>query len=70
MFYSALKEMEQELNDIDYVIIKGEPLSMLAYGYFGCRTSHDIDILIDRKNVSILDQILNKHGFYQLNRNL
>ena len=70
VFYSALKEMEQELNDIDYVIIKGEPLSMLAYGYFGCRTSHDIDILKDKKNVSILDQILNKHGFYQLNRNL
>lgn len=70
VYYSALKEMEQELNSIDYVIIKGEPLSMLAYGSFGCRTSHDIDILIDRKNVSTLNQILNRHGFYQLNRDL
>ena len=69
-YYSALKEMEEELNSIDYVIIKGEPLSMLAYGSLGCRTSHDIDILIDRKNVSILNQILNRHGFYQLNRDL
>lgn len=70
VFYSALIEMEKELDEISYVIIKGEPLSMLAYGCYGNRASHDIDILIDRKDVLLLKQILNKHGFYQLNREL
>lgn len=50
--YSSLIEMEKELNGINYVIIKGEPLSMLAYGCYGKRSSHDIDILIDRKDIS------------------
>lgn len=70
IFYSSLIEMENELNAINYVIIKGEPLSMLAYGCYGNRSSHDIDILIERKDISIVNQILNNHGFYQLERAL
>ena len=70
IFYSSLIEMEKELNEINYVIIKGEPLSMLAYGCYGNRSFHDIDILIDRKDVPAVNQMLNNHGFYQLKREL
>ena len=56
LFYSSLVEMEEELNTVDYVIMKGEPLSMQAYGCFGNRQSHDIDILIDREHVQVINR--------------
>lgn len=70
VFYTSLIEMGKDLQEINYSLIKGEPLSMQAYGSFGNRNSHDIDILIDRKDINKLHKILNDHKFFQITRNL
>lgn len=49
--------------DFDYVIIKGEPLSYYEYGEYGRRDSIDIDVLIDRSNISNMINILLQNGY-------
>lgn len=56
---------EFEIQDIQYVIIKGEPLSVLAYGRSGKRISSDIDILVTKSNLNKINKILNNNGFKQ-----
>src|SRR5690554_4388377 len=56
---------EFETQDIQYVIIKGEPLSVLAYGRSGKRISSDIDILVTKSNLNKINKILNNNGFKQ-----
>ena len=51
-------------NHIPYAVVKGEALSMLAYGKCGQRISHDIDILISRKSLGSLKILLTENGFY------
>lgn len=46
-----------------YAIIKGEPLSLLAYGSVGKRYSSDIDLLISLKNLKIVMPIIINLGF-------
>lgn len=48
---------------IPYAIIKGEPLSFLAYGDFALRKKSDIDILIDKNNIKRFESQLENHGF-------
>lgn len=48
---------------IRYAIIKGEPISMLAYGRFGKRNSGDIDILISKEKIEDIRSLLLSHGF-------
>lgn len=53
------------LHDIpfDYAIIKGEALSLQAYGATGKRISSDIDILIPVTRLTEFNNILVSHGF-------
>ena len=46
-----------------YAVIKGEPLSVLAYNQLGQRRSADIDILVDKSNLKKLENILLDNGF-------
>lgn len=70
LIYTELSEVFNELRNIDYAIIKGEPLSKIAYGEFCMRQSTDIDILIDKCDMRKIQVILEKSGFKQkeLNR--
>ena len=62
--FLQLEEVIRELN-INYSIIKGEPLSYLAYGIYGKRDYKDIDILIDKASVKNVRNLLLSHGFSQ-----
>lgn len=46
-----------------YVIVKGEVLSYQAYGATGRRHFGDIDILIDRKDLSAVTKVFLEDGF-------
>lgn len=48
---------------IPYAVIKGAYLDKIAYKNLGLRSSKDIDILIDKKNYTILCEILEAEGF-------
>lgn len=52
-----------------YAIIKGEALSLMAYGELGKRNSQDIDLLISPKYIGIAKVILNDNGFYYIIKN-
>lgn len=59
------KELFKELSDIPYAYIKGEVLSLMAYGDFGFRDYHDIDILINRSDMKKVENIMKRNGFEQ-----
>lgn len=61
--YKVSRDLFSYLKDIEYAHIKGEALSILAYGTVGKRNSSDIDILIPRKNITITEKFLNESGF-------
>ena len=48
----------------DYAIIKGEVLSIQAYGSAGIRRSSDIDILIPRAKICEVECLLSEAGFH------
>lgn len=54
---------EFERAQIAYAILKGAYLAELAYGDMGLRSSNDIDILIDRKDIKKVKEICTKNGF-------
>ncbi|MEJ6950339.1 nucleotidyltransferase family protein [Natronospora cellulosivora (SeqCode)] len=56
--YRGLNDIFNKLEKINYAIIKGEPLSILAYGEKGIRTYNDIDILVSKKNLLKVSGIL------------
>lgn len=66
-----LKEISNLINAISvpYAIIKGEPLSFLAYNGFALRKKSDIDILVDRRNVRTVELLLAEYGFIPQNNN-
>lgn len=53
----------KKLENYPHACIKGEALSLHAYGKLGCRTSSDIDILIDKKEIVACKKILFSEGF-------
>lgn len=59
--YEAIKEFT-----FPYAIIKGEVLSILAYGKEGNRNSKDIDILIPREHIDRAKKILYAKGFEEI----
>lgn len=68
--YNEVGKIIQELqDDIPYAIVKGVPLSIAAYNNWLYRKVGDIDLLISRKNVGKLTQILMKNGYYTEYRN-
>ena len=54
-----------DLNKIDYVYIKGETTSLMAYDSIGSRKTGDIDLLISRDNIKQAEEILKNNGFSQ-----
>lgn len=54
---------ELDLHNVNYANIKGEALSLQAYGKYGMRNYNDIDILINRNDIKLLEEILKNNGF-------
>lgn len=62
-FYVANKGLFDDLKEIQYAIIKGEALSLQAYGTLGNRICSDVDILIPRNELATLEKKLKLFGF-------
>lgn len=60
--YAELKPVFEAI-DFPYAVVKGEPLSIQAYGKPSQRLSGDVDILISRDDLTKLEDILRSHGF-------
>lgn len=65
--FKELRSFFEEISDFPYVMIKGEALSLQAYGECGRRRCGDIDLLVSRENVIKFEEILKSNGF--TNRN-
>ncbi|MDR1914689.1 MAG: nucleotidyltransferase family protein [Clostridiales bacterium] len=66
--YKECAEITQHF-DFPYAAIKGEALSLMAYGEVGKRNSSDIDLLIPPKYIGVAKKILNANGFYYIVKN-
>ena len=51
----------------NYAVIKGIPLSNLAYNSCSARKCSDIDILVSRKDIYDCEKILHEYGYQQFN---
>lgn len=65
--YQKTAELFHAMTDMCYAVIKGEPLSVWAYGKEGARISGDIDLLVPRKNIQLLEGLLSQNGFSNTN---
>ena len=63
MRYRMAAPVFEALSDYPYAVVKGEPLSQMAYGRLGARKSGDIDVLIPRSAVKYLETVLVDNGF-------
>lgn len=59
-----LKELQENCK-LNYAIIKGIPLSLMAYNQPFARVSNDVDILISRSNLKDIESALLKEGYFQ-----
>ena len=66
ILYKELEPVWKTLSCVNYAVIKGEVLSQQIFSVPWRRQSNDIDILIDKKNVKLLENELQKLGFFQL----
>lgn len=65
----AKRDMYEELQFVvedlsNYAIVKGDALSIQAYGKVGARTYGDIDILISKKHINNIEKMLLEHDFH------
>lgn len=65
IMYNEIGGILKCIDKIPYAVIKGEPLSLFAYGDFGYRNCNDIDILISRDNIKLLEKMLKQNNFEQ-----
>ena len=63
IYYGQCKSLFEEIKNLEYAVVKGEPLSLFAYGELGKRRSSDIDILISRGDIIALEKALLKNSF-------
>ncbi|MDR3046756.1 MAG: nucleotidyltransferase family protein [Bacteroidales bacterium] len=63
--YIECCELINSISEHNYAVIKGEPLSCLAYNSFNKRIASDIDILIDRNNLRFVCDKLQDLGYIQ-----
>ena len=65
--YQIAKNVFEELekNKIAYAVMKGAPLSKMAYGNMGYRKSRDIDLLCSDKDVRKVENIMFSLGYKQ-----
>lgn len=62
-WYRALAPVLEDLRDIRFAVIKGDILSITAYGEIGYRDSHDVDMLIEQRDLKTLYTVFMNHGF-------
>ena len=66
--YSCLQKTLQMIDGkIPYSLLKGDVLSLQAYQILNQRNYNDVDILIPRKYLQLLDEILRENGYVQNN---
>jgi len=63
LIYNEIENVFEKFNEYPYVHVKGEVLSLYAYGDFGKRHVGDIDLLIPRPYLKYVENILSKCGF-------
>ena len=63
IMYHYCAPVFEKLTNIPYAVIKGEVLSIIAYGEVSFRTCGDLDILIPRSYAEIVKKILIENGF-------
>lgn len=51
------------ISKYNYSVIKGEPLSVLAYNELGMRSCSDIDILVEKSDLVKIESLLIEQGF-------
>ncbi len=61
--YQEVKPLFEDLKEYRYALIKGDALSIQAYGKVGKRQYGDLDVLVERQDVMEIEEILRKHGF-------
>ncbi len=54
---------EMGANNLRYACVKGPVLSKIIYGDETWRSYHDLDVLVDEKDMDFIKQILAEHGF-------
>lgn len=64
--FNSLKTFFQDVTKYKYSIIKGDVLSVQAYGNTGMRFSTDIDMLISRKDLLCVENFLFSNGLNNL----
>lgn len=58
LFYHYFEPIAKKLSEINYAIVKGEPLSYYAYGEFGKRYFNDIDLLVSKDDLKFVRIIM------------
>ena len=66
VFYNDIGGLFDLLRDLNYAVVKGEVLSKQIYGSPDLRRSNDIDLLIDRRNISCVESYLLDNGYKQI----
>lgn len=62
-YLQLIHDIGDVLKSIDYAFIKGDTLSLLAYGKVGVRVFSDIDILIPRDSICVLEKAIISKGY-------
>ena len=62
--YSSCRGLFNKIGSIPYALIKGEALSLQAYGSVGMRNYNDIDLLVPREYITEMKSILAEEGFW------
>mgnify|MGYP004547561899 CR=1 FL=1 len=61
--YETCNNLFLDLKKADYAVVKGEPLSFLAYKKFGERCGSDIDILLPKETLDFVECLLEMNMF-------
>ena len=61
--YETCNNLFLDLKEADYVVVKGEPLSFLAYKKFDERCGSDIDILLPKETLNYIECLLEMNMF-------
>ena len=67
--YKQLSQLLIDTQQYLFAIVKGEPLSIEAYQKNGMRLYNDIDILVSRKTLKKLEEVLQANGFMNIYSN-
>ncbi len=63
--FMACKDLFKRISNIPYAVVKGEALSLAAYGRPGKRSYSDIDLLVPKGYLEEVEEELCKSGFVQ-----